>query len=70
MSYATYRTAEGDMLDSICHKHYGLQAGAVEQVLEFNPGLADLGEVYPENVLIKLPILTRAVEEKTIQLWD
>ncbi len=70
MSYATYRTRDGDTLDYICYIHYGQQSGAVEQVLEYNPGLAALGPVYPENILINLPQLTRKVESATLKLWD
>ncbi|EIK8119958.1 tail protein X, partial [Escherichia coli] len=40
-------------------------------VLEANPGLADLGPVYPSGVEIVLPDWTYEPEEKeTFQLWD
>ena len=70
MSDAIYRTRDGDMLDFICWKHYGLQSGAVEQVLQHNPGLATRGPVYPENVLITLPQITKPVKQEVIRLWD
>ncbi|MCJ8268187.1 MAG: tail protein X [Psychrosphaera sp.] len=74
MSDATYRTRDGDMLDQICWLHYdqqsGQQSGAVEQVLEKNPGLAALGPVYPENLLITLPQIVRTVVSQTVQIWD
>ncbi len=35
-----YITRENEMLDYICFKHYGYSSGAVEIVLEANPGLA------------------------------
>lgn len=38
---AKYLTKDDDMLDAICAKHYGRTAGAVEAVLEANPGLAN-----------------------------
>ena len=44
-----WRTTDGDMLDDICQRHYG-SAGlnqSLAAVLEANPGLADLGPVYP-----------------------
>lgn len=66
----TYRTRDLDMLDWICRKHYGRTAGAVEAVLEANPGLAELGPVYAAGVLIQLPELPSASAEKTIRLWD
>ena len=43
----TYRTSEGDIIDAVCRRHYGREAGAVEAVLEANPGLADLGPRRP-----------------------
>lgn len=66
----TYLARDDDMLDWICHKHYGRTDGAVEAVLEANPGLADLGPAYTAGVLIKLPELPSAPAEKTIRLWD
>ncbi len=38
-----YLAKENDMLDYICWKHYGFTSGAVEIVLEENPGLAEYG---------------------------
>lgn len=38
-----YVVRENEMLDYICFKHYGYSSGAVEIVLEENPGLADYG---------------------------
>lgn len=36
---ATYRTKEGDVIDAVCRRYYGCESGAVETVLEANPGL-------------------------------
>ena len=38
----TYTSKEGDVIDDVCRRYYGREAGAVEAVLEANPGLADL----------------------------
>lgn len=65
-----YRTREGDMVDWICWKHYGRQAGAVEAVLEANPGLADYGAILPSNVIITLPDIELPESEEIIRLWD
>ena len=66
-----YRTRDGDSLDAICWKHYGRQAGAVEAVLEANPGLSEVGPVLPAGFVIGLPELPqRAREIETISLWD
>lgn len=66
----TYRCKEGDVLDLICWKHYGREKGAVEAVLEANPGLADQGPVYQAGLEIILPELPEASTEKVVRLWD
>ena len=66
----TYRTRDGDVLDWICHKHYGRTDGAVEAVLAANAGLADLGPVYAAGVLIDLPDLPETRTDSAIRLWD
>ena len=66
-----YRTRDGDSLDAICWKHYGRQAGAVEAVLEANPGLSEGGPVLPAGFVIGLPELHQAASEiETVSLWD
>lgn len=64
-----YRTKPGDMLDAICHDYYGPRTGAVELVLNANPGLARLGPIMPENTVIELPPLPTR-QEKTVVLWE
>ncbi|MDE0167351.1 MAG: tail protein X [Bryobacterales bacterium] len=67
----TYRTSEGDIIDAVCRRHYGREAGAVEAVLEANPGLADLGPAPPAGTLVELPDLPRPLETiETVKLWD
>ena len=67
----TYRTSEGDIIDAVCRRHYGREAGAVEAVLEANPGLAELGPVLPAGTLVELPELPRPLEIiETVKLWD
>lgn len=65
-----YRCQDGDVLDRICWKHYDGRAGAVEAVLEANPGLADRGEVYEAGLVILLPDLEPAENLSVIRLWD
>ncbi len=66
----TYRTSDGDMLDEICHRHYGRSSGVVEVVLEANPGLADKGLIFSVGVEILLPELPTTNELQTVKLWD
>ena len=66
-----YRTKEGDMLDWICWRHYGQQAGAVEVVLKANPGLAEAGPLLPAGLVIELPDLPQPNQSiDTVRLWD
>ena len=65
-----YRTREGDMLDHIAWKHYKKQSGAVEEILEANPGLAEYGEQLPAGIVINLPDIVLTETENVIRLWD
>jgi phage tail protein X len=65
-----YRTREGDMLDHIAWKHYKKQSGAVEEILEANPGLAEYGEQLPAGLVITLPDIVLPESKEIIRLWD
>ncbi|GAB6176176.1 tail protein X [Desulfobaculum senezii] len=65
-----YRTKDGDMVDALCHRHYGRTAGTVEAVLEANPGLADKGPVLAAGVAIFLPDLPDPEPDEGVSLWD
>ncbi len=66
-----YRSKEGEVTDEIVWRHYGNRiAGALEAVLEANPGLADLGPVLPINTRIRLPVIETPKEAETVSLWD
>ena len=68
---AHYRTRDGDMLDAICLGYYGSSEYLVEAVLEVNPGLSDIGPVYPAGVLIELPDFPQInTSTNVIRLWD
>jgi phage tail protein X len=67
----TYTTKDGDMLDAIVWKHYGRQdQQSVEQVLDANPSLAEVGATLPAGVAIVLPILTKPETVRGVKLWD
>lgn len=72
MPYFEYRCKQGDVLDAICHAHYGSEHGTTELVLRENPGLADYSGILPMGLLIRLPVIqqqsTPIVE--TVSLWD
>ena len=65
---STYRTKQGDVLDAICRELLGDESHA-PAVLAANPGLADLGPVYPAGVMISLPVVSSPVSSGTIKLW-
>ncbi len=66
-----YRTKDGDMLDRICWEYYGRESGAVETVLEANPGLGDKGPVFDAGQEITLPTLEpNTIESTSVRLWD
>ncbi|MBK1725710.1 tail protein X [Halorhodospira neutriphila] len=65
------RAAQGDTVDLLAWRHYGRTAGAVEAVLEANPGLADLGPVLPMGTRVIMPDLAPArPEDGRVQLWE
>ncbi|MGL5286168.1 MAG: tail protein X [Aeromonas sp.] len=62
-----YETMHREMLDEIVYRHYGNHQ-PMQLVLEANPGLARLGPVLPDGLIINLP--PKPVEQKqTIKLW-
>ena len=63
-----YRTNQGDVLDAICRTVLGAEAHA-PAVLAANPGLADLGPVYPAGVIVNIPVVSAPVQTGTIRLW-
>lgn len=67
-----YQTHDGDVLDAICATRYGTEnlSSILTQVLEFNPGLAALGAVYPAGLFITLPDITLPVAESPFSLWE
>ncbi len=70
MSVTRYRTRDGDMLDDICHRHYGRSGKVVELVLEANRHLAAIGPVYQAGLVIRLPEIPAATTAKIVRLWD
>ncbi|KIC09819.1 P2-like protein prophage tail protein X-like protein [Leisingera sp. ANG-M1] len=70
-SAVSYRSKEGDTVDEIVWRHYGSHvAGALETVLEANPGLADHGPFLPLGTLVQLPEIEVPKEAETVSLWD
>lgn len=65
------KALQGDTLDLICWRHYGRTAGVLEQVLDENRGLAELGPILPMGTMVKLPAQpVQAGSKQIVQLWD
>ena len=64
----TCRTADGDVLDTICHNFYGHLNGTVEAVLDANQGLAYEVQPFRAGLLIHLPDLPVPSDE-VVMLW-
>ena len=66
-----YICRDGDMVDEICHRHYGTTAGGVvEAVLEAN-NLLELGlPVLRAGQVILLPDIAVEPVRTIVRLWD
>ncbi|NOW46176.1 phage tail protein X [Novosphingobium sp. SG751A] len=68
----TATAMDGETVDEICHRILGKTAAVTEQVLELNPGLAEIGPRLPGGTAVILPDAS-AAQTATIdivQLWD
>ncbi|WP_339048000.1 tail protein X [Candidatus Mesenet endosymbiont of Phosphuga atrata] len=65
-----YHTQENEILDYICYQYYGFTSGAVEKVLEENPGLAEYGSFLPAGLKIKLPKLEKMSQKPIVRILD
>lgn len=67
----TVRALQEERLDALVYRALGVTAGAVEAVLEANPGLCLVAEALPHGQAVQIPI---AASEQTlaplVQLWD
>ncbi|MEN9530854.1 MAG: hypothetical protein RIQ83_78 [Pseudomonadota bacterium] len=67
----TYRTSDGDTLDYIAWKFYQtLDGRVVEQLLDANPGIADLGPVLPAGMRVNMPDIAPQQQEQGVRLWS
>ena len=64
------RTLQAETVDALCWRHYGHTLGAVEAVLQANPGLASCGLILPQGILVHMPLLPAPSPKTTVSLWD
>lgn len=62
----------GETVDAICWRVLGRTKDVTEQVLDLNPGLADLGAALPGGTVVIMPDLadTAPTVLETVNLWD
>ncbi len=66
-----YHSKEGESLDEIVWRHYSAETrGALETVLEANPGLAAKGPILPMATKVLLPSIDAPKEIESTRLWD
>lgn len=73
MATLTATAWQGETVDALVWRVLGAGSGTVEQVLDLNPGLADLGATLPEGHAVILPAIDAAKavpDREIIQLWD
>ncbi|OAT39146.1 tail protein X [Proteus myxofaciens] len=64
-------TQQGDTVDDICWRYFSQSSGMIEQVLDANPGLVELGAILPTGTAIELPDNAQQYSTTPIlQLWD
>lgn len=67
---AIYKTQQNDTVDYVAFRYYGtLDGRTTEQVLEANPGLADLGPLLPMGLTINLPDILPSTTANQVSLW-
>lgn len=65
------KSIQNDTIDSICWRYYGRSTGVVEQVLNANPQLDELGVILPIGTDVLLPDLDSPQNiQHSINLWD
>lgn len=66
-----YTTKQNEMVDAICHRHYGRTKDVTEAVLAANPGLAALGPILPFATQVFLPVIAEQTKRKPlVGLYD
>lgn len=65
-----WRSRDGDTVDLICWRAYGRRPGAIEAVLDANPGLADHAMLLPVGTRVVLPAAPAQALPVLQKLWD
>jgi phage tail protein X len=70
MANKVYRTIDGDMMDLIAFREYGISSQVTEVLYDVNYRIADNPIVMPAGIDVELPPQTPPSERSVIRLWD
>jgi len=65
-----YRTIDGDEMDLIAHREYGVSSGVTEVLFDVNYRIADAPIQMPAGLLVELPPQQPKSLRQIIRLWD
>lgn len=66
----TYRTLDGDMLDYVAHREYGISSKVTEVLFDQNYRIADNPIQMPAGIVVELPPQEPPALRDVIRLWD
>ena len=69
LSFESYTTIEGDMVDLIAFNRFG-DSSAAMAIYDANPGLAARGPVLPAGLVIRIPVPTKKDRKQSTRLWS
>jgi len=65
-----YQTIDGDMLDLVAYREYGISSGVTEVLMDYNYRIADYPIVMSAGVEVELPPQSPKKLRQIIRLWD
>lgn len=68
--FEEHSAVEGDTVDLIAFRRFGNVPDQVERILEFNPGLAELGPILPLGTVVRIPVPVTKGRKTMGRLWD
>ncbi len=65
-----YTTVEGDTVDLIAHRLFGVTREATEAILRANAGLAAAGTLLPSGMVITIPDFVPKKRNQAKRIWS
>lgn len=66
----TVNSIQGETIDALCWRVFGVTQKMTEQVMELNRHLAEKGPILPVGTKVILPSSITPPETTIVQLWD